>query len=215
LLLLLLSAGYIPRDAPLPPDPSLATVVKAGKGNTLLHYAALGPPNVADLYKTGRWMLVEGTGCKGSCAALAARLHPLCPTPSCIYLRPLPAVRTHLLHNPELFQLRQSGSSNSGGSGTPSHRSGSSSSGFVDSATGTESPKVPAPLQAAASIRGGAGGAATPMAGTAATPVVLAPPGAALARQTSTTGRSMSGLEYLKSLVRLQVWAAAGKGCAT
>ena len=34
-------------------DSSLATIVKGSTGNTLLHYAALGPPHVADVYKSG------------------------------------------------------------------------------------------------------------------------------------------------------------------
>ena len=39
-------------------DPTLAQLVKAATGNTLLHYAALGPPHVADVYKSGGWVCV-------------------------------------------------------------------------------------------------------------------------------------------------------------
>ena len=38
-------------------DPGLSSITKAATGNTLLHYAALGPPHVADIFKTG-----EGRG---------------------------------------------------------------------------------------------------------------------------------------------------------
>ncbi len=34
-------------------DASLVHLTKASTGNSLLHYASLGPPNVADIYKAG------------------------------------------------------------------------------------------------------------------------------------------------------------------
>ena len=40
-------------------DPSLASLMKAATGNSLLHYAALGPPHVAEVYKAGEVAVVE------------------------------------------------------------------------------------------------------------------------------------------------------------
>jgi len=38
-------------------DATLAGLTKSTTGNTLLHYAALGPPHVADIYKAGAAVL--------------------------------------------------------------------------------------------------------------------------------------------------------------
>jgi hypothetical protein len=59
-------------------------LTKAGTGNSLLHYASLGPPNVAEIYKTGACTRVvaaaaaEGSINSGGAMSCGHSAHVLC-----------------------------------------------------------------------------------------------------------------------------------------
>jgi hypothetical protein len=160
-------------------DPTLISLVNSHTGNTLLHYAALGPPHIAEVYKT---------------------------------------IRMHILHNPDIVSVFEASSSptissilshhshsqtQEGGGDTPSHAWAETSRPL----SGGLSIKRPLSITNLASLHssslGGPATASVP-ASTNSAPTTPSPTGSTSSMGGGGGGK-MSGLEYLRSIARIQV----------